>query len=128
MADINIPEEYLAFDYGFSGVDSPEAKVQSAEAAAPQQPVIDPELGEKVDTLASKVDSLTKLMYRLEESKTEDATEAQLKDNIRTLETIIVPLLNNLLKTADKDYIYWPNRSELIKKHLQKVLDITRNR
>ena len=31
-----------------------------------------------------------------------------------------------LLKTSNKDYIYWPNRSTIIETQLNKVLSITR--
>ena len=45
---------------------------------------------------------------------------------VKALEGIIMPLLLNLKKTADKEYIYWPNRTEAIDKEIQRVLSITR--
>ena len=116
---VKIPEEYLSFDYGFSGVENPEA------VAPPQpQPETSPEIHDRINELSSKLDLL---MNKMEEGgSTMTVSEAQLKENIRTLEAIIVPLLNNLLKTADKDYIYWPNRQSVIEKQLEKVLSITR--
>ena len=118
--DVDIPEEYLSFDYGFSAVDDPGAREELPLAA------ISPEVENKIDTLHDKIDVLSKLMHRLEKTGDDNATESELKDKIRTLEAMIVPLLNNLLKTADRDYIYWPKRTETIKKQLQKVLEITR--
>jgi len=119
---VKIPEEYLSFDYGFSGVDSPETTTTQPQL----QPEVSLEVEEKLEDLSSKIDKLVSLMYRMEESGDERETEAELKDKIRTLEAIIVPLLNNLLKTAEKDYIWWPNRAPTISAQLEKVLKITR--
>ena len=65
---IVIPAEYQAFDYGFSGVDSPEVRVEVPVAVSPSSP----ELEEKIDDLAGKIDALSKLMYRLEETDNEN--------------------------------------------------------
>lgn len=119
---VKIPEEYLSFDYGFSAVDSPETTTTQPQL----QPEVSLEVEEKLEELTGKIDKLVSLMYRMEESGDERETEAELKDKIRTLEAIIVPLLNNLLKTAEKDYIYWPNRQTTVQKQLEKVLLITR--
>lgn len=116
-----IPPEYLSLDYGFSAVD--ESVVKRVESVEPQ-----PEVDNSADIsrLEEKIDSLTSLVFRLEERGEENVTEAQLKDKIRKLEAIIVPLLNNLLKTADKEYIYWPDRKETVQKQLNLVLALTR--
>ena len=45
---------------------------------------------------------------------------------VSQLEEIIMPLLVNLLKTADKEYIHWPNRENAINEQIKKVLKITR--
>jgi hypothetical protein len=52
--------------------------------------------------------------------------EEELAHKIKVLESIIVPLLNNLIKTAEKDYIYWPNRTAKCQEMLDKVLTTTR--
>lgn len=52
--------------------------------------------------------------------------EQELQHKIKVLESIIVPLLNNLIKTADKAYIHWPNRKEKCQEMLDKVLKTTR--
>lgn len=121
MSTIPIPEEYLAFDYGFSAVDSP-----NQEVPPPPPPIVSAETEDKIEVILDKVNLILNSMYRIEETNNEDDSEAELKDKIRQLEAIIVPLLNNLLKSADKDYIYWPNRRDLIEAQLKKVLSITR--
>jgi hypothetical protein len=52
--------------------------------------------------------------------------ERELADKVKVLESIIIPLLNNLMKTSDKAYIYWPNRKEKCQEMLEKVLKTTR--
>lgn len=51
----------------------------------------------------------------------------RLQESIRALEAIIVPLLANLIKTADSPYIHWPNRKAVCQEHLDKVLALTRS-
>lgn len=115
-----VPAEYLSLDYGFSAVD--ESSIRPIEPTT----IIDVAPSQDIQRLEEKIDALTSLVFRLEEGYDEDVTEAQLKDKIRKLEAIIVPLLNNLLKTADKEYILWPNRGPVVQKQLDAVLAITR--
>ena len=51
-----------------------------------------------------------------------DATKQKLLD----LEKLILPLLVNLMKNPDKDYIHWPNRVQLIEKQIERIISITR--
>ena len=46
---------------------------------------------------------------------------------IEAMDNFIRPLLENLMKDSDKDYIYWPNRSEMIQKQIEKLNDIQKN-
>ncbi len=51
--------------------------------------------------------------------KTTTATEV-----INKLDNFVRPLLENLAKDSDKDYIYWPNRVEIINKKLKELDEI----
>lgn len=59
---------------------------------------------------------------------TEVATtaEVQNKQKLLQVEQLIMPLLVNLMKNPDKDYIHWPNRTPLIQSQIDKILSITR--
>ena len=116
-----IPAEYLSLDYGFSAID--ESAIRPLEPTTTTTDIVP---SQDVQRLEEKIDALTSLVFKLEERGDENITEAQLKDKIRKLEAIIVPLLNNLLKTADKEYILWPNRGPVVQKQLDAVLAITR--
>lgn len=115
---IKVPTEYNTFDFGFTGVDDP-VKPEAPPTAAPTSP----EVHERFDALEQKLEDM---VAKLTSSNIASGTESELKDKIRQLEAIIVPLLNNLLKTASKDYIFWPNRKDAVEKQLQHVLEITR--
>lgn len=43
---------------------------------------------------------------------------------INALDDFIRPLLENLAKDSDKDYIYWPNRVDIINKKLAELDNI----
>ena len=55
-----------------------------------------------------------------------DETVENYKHRLAEVEKIIMPFLTNLLKTADKPYINWPNRKPILEAQIQKVLVLTR--
>ena len=46
---------------------------------------------------------------------------------IEKLDNFIRPLLENLAKDSDKDYIYWPNRLDILTKKLKELDTIQEN-
>ena len=55
-----------------------------------------------------------------------DAATTEHKKKLQKLESLILPLLNNLKKNPEKDTIFWPNREEKIQKQIDQILAITR--
>lgn len=51
----------------------------------------------------------------------------QTKTKLQQVEALIMPLLNNLMKNPEKEYIHWPNRQAIIKKQIDKILAITQS-
>jgi hypothetical protein len=45
---------------------------------------------------------------------------------MQTIEKLILPLLQNLLKNPEKEYIKWGNRTEIINKQIARITAITR--
>lgn len=58
-----------------------------------------------------------------ETAETAEAYKAKLTE----VEKLIIPFLTKLLKTADKEYIYWPNRKPAIEAQITKILKLTRS-
>jgi len=48
------------------------------------------------------------------------------QQRLLAVEKLIMPLLVNLMKNPEKEYIHWPNRVPLIEKQIEKILEITR--
>ena len=48
------------------------------------------------------------------------------KTKMSAIEGLIMPLLYNLKKNPEKEYIYWPNRENKIQDQITKILAMTR--
>ena len=130
-----IPEEYLSdYDFGFNAVEEmPQSTVQ-----IDTQPIAEDVEGindnvlrieQKVDALVSAMNGLnTKLMNLDDEfDVVKSTTEADVRSRLIDVEKLIMPLLVNLLKSADREYIYWPDRSTKINDIIEKLLSHTRS-
>ena len=58
-------------------------------------------------------------------SDTADTAE-EFKIRLEQVEKLVLPFFTKLLKTSDKEYIYWPNRKALVEAQIQKILALTR--
>jgi hypothetical protein len=102
----NIPSEYLDFDFGFTGVSEEEYEGQIKQV----EQTVSVEANQKIQEIEAE----------------KDRAIGDLEGKIADLEKIIMPLLVNLLKTSEKEYIYWPNRAEKIQEQIDRVLELTR--
>ena len=131
MADI--PAEYANADYGFSAIDEA-TYIAKQDIATETPPSIDEnDLARVVlNALSPLEDKLDTLLTRRNVEESDDVQVAiaqaqqEVKGKVEDLEQLIMPLLVNLLKTADKEYIHWPNREAQVKGTIDKVLAITR--
>ena len=49
------------------------------------------------------------------------------EEKLNTLYSMIMPLLKNLAKDADKDYIFWPDRQKKMQDFIKKVEALVNN-
>ena len=49
------------------------------------------------------------------------------KARLEEVEKMIIPFLQKLYSTGDKEYIYWPNRKPAIEKQIERILKLTRD-
>lgn len=49
------------------------------------------------------------------------------KARLEEVEKMIIPFLQKLYSTGDKEYIYWPNRKPIIEKQIERILKLTRD-
>lgn len=79
---------------------------------------------ELVKTVTSQGDNIRVVIEEVEERKKQ--LEDTYKAKMTEMEKLILPLLYNLMKNPDKEYILWPNRQEAITKQIDRIVSITR--
>lgn len=131
---------YEATDFGFTAVDEIDAVPKEPQ---PSQPVnvantadISGPILERIESLENNVEEILNILNRLEQSATpnldteeyKSLIEKDVKEKLQLVESMVMPLLSNLLKDAEtKDYIKWPNRGPTIEKFIDKLLQVTRS-
>lgn len=87
--------------------------------------VLSMEIKELANSLEGAEGNIRAIIDEVEERK------AQIKqahiDRMKEVEGLILPLLYNLLKNPDKEYIKWSNRTETINKQIAKITSLTRS-
>ena len=130
-----IPKEYLIprsqEDFGFTAVD--EDQLQSPlNSKVFETEIIKEKVGasaEGIFRLENKIDTILSLYNDGKLGLDAERIKLQQESNekLKALEELIVPLLVNLMKNPEKEYIYWPNRKDKIQEQIDKVLKLTRN-
>ena len=119
-------------DFGFSTVSADEYAAQQTKTVATAKEVvttaparIQPEL-EKIE---SKIASLTDSMRVVSDEMADRKEELNDKWSTRMneVEGLILPLLQNLAKDGDKrEWIRWPNRTDILNSQIDKIKSVTR--
>ena len=135
MTTRTIPAEYLAFrqqdDFGFSAIDESEVNRTVDPNTLEETIIVRETITQSSESLQRVEDKLDQMLELYNDGKlgleADRATmEAEVKVNLKTLEQLIMPLLVNLMKNPEKEYIYWPNRTAKIQEQIDKVLTLTR--
>mgnify|MGYP003628667281 FL=1 len=119
-----IPEEFLEgdFDFGFTAADEDELNAL-VELDDPTTPDDIKEMQEKLDMILqmnSTCDGAGQVKEQYDEL---------LKAKMEEIEKSTLPLLLNLKKNKQKDYLYWPGaqRETQCELQIQKLLNVTRS-
>ena len=126
--DLNsIDDIDMNFDFGFTTVD--EDEVQEFETAVQER--VAKAAGHETGALESKIDKLLKLReddssYQVLFEKRKAELEEVYKGQMKKIEKLILPLLHNLMKNPENEYIKWPNRTEVVQKQINRIVGITR--
>ena len=117
----------MNYDFGFTTVDEDEVQefetaVQEKVAKATQQ---------ETGVLEAKMDKLLKLReddssYQILFEKRKAELEVIYKGQMKKVEKLILPLLHNLMKNPENEYIKWPGRTDIIQSQINKIVAITR--
>jgi|TARA_Y100000310_G_C20644636_1_gene795863 hypothetical protein len=109
MTDETPLENYFEeVDFGFTAVDADSVDDNDTDGT---------ESTESIQRLEGKIDSL------LDCADTEDVFRSKFEQ----LEALMIPLLYNLKKNPDKEYIYWPGRESKLQSQIDQIISITRS-
>ena len=113
------------FDFGFTAVD----EIPTGELK-PQQPVVAQVDDAQLQTIVDKIERLEALILQSDSSgminEHRELVQQDVAAKLRQVEDLILPLLYNLQKNPEKDYIHWPNRTAIIDKQVEKIKAVTR--
>ena len=108
------------FDFGFTAVDE-------VPSEAPQQPVAP---AQNNDEIMDKLALLEAKILNADNSgminEHRALVESDVANKLRDVEDLVLPLLYNLQKNPEKEYIHWPNRTAVIDKQIEKIKAVTR--
>jgi hypothetical protein len=113
------------FDFGFTAVDDiPTGETQ------PQQPVVAQVDDAQLEIILDKIARLESLILQSDSSgminEHRELVQQDVAAKLNQVEDLILPLLYNLQKNPEKDYIHWPNRTAIIDKQIEKIKAVTR--
>lgn len=119
-------------DFGFSTVSEDEYRAQQTTQVDTAKEVVSTataSLQPELDKIESKISSLTDSMRVMQDDL--ELRKEELKDKwgqrMNEVEELILPLLKNLAKDGDKrEWIKWPNRTDILNKHIDRITAVTR--
>lgn len=135
MSQVVLQEYENSFDFGFTAVDSEESIVE--KPVVNTQEIVQP-VSDEIAALKTTIDAIYEKLYSLEEvilagsgssfdiDSYKSLVDKEATAKLKAVESLIMPLLVNLMKNPTKDYIKWPNRVPVIEAQIAKILAITR--
>ena len=113
------------WDFGFTAVDDIPTKVSE-----PAQPVVAQVDDEQLQAIMDKLDRLEGLVLTTNNddmiNEHRELVQQDVVAKLKQVEDLILPLLFNLQKNPEKDYIHWPNRTAIIDKQVERIKAVTR--
>ena len=112
------------FDFGFTAVDDVPTSTPIPQTVVAQ--VDDAQL----QTILNKIERIEALILQSDSSdminEHRELVQQDVAAKLKQVEDLILPLLYNLQKNPEKDYIHWPNRTAIIDKQIEKIKAVTR--
>ena len=113
------------FDFGFTAVD----EIPARKTTTPTNVIAHVD-DEQLETILNKLERLELLILNSDNSdminEHRELVKQDVVDKLAQVENLILPLLYNLQKNPEKDYIHWPNRTIIIDKQIEKIKAVTR--
>jgi hypothetical protein len=113
------------WDFGFTAVDDIPTQVSE-----PAQPVVAQVDDEQLQAIMDKLERLEGLVLTTNNddmiNEHRELVQQDVVAKLKQVEDLILPLLFNLQKNPEKDYIHWPNRTAIIDKQVERIKAVTR--
>jgi hypothetical protein len=125
--DLNLDE---SFDWGFTAVSADEVEQGKQQSEAINKVVEGSDnLQQQLNGLDVKLEQVLAVANKKYEDRLQEKSielESENKGKFEKIEKMIIPLLQNLAKSSDEPYIYWPKRKEIIESQIERILKLTR--
>ena len=125
--DLDLDER---FDWGFTAVSADEVEQGKQQSEAINKVVEGSDnLQQQLNGLDVKLEQVLAVATKKYEDRLQEkeiALESENKGKFDKIERMIIPLLQNLAKSSDEPYIYWPKRKEIIESQIERILKLTR--
>lgn len=118
------PEDYADFDFGFTAADEDELNNLLGGSTSEDT------TSEQIKEIQDKLDLVLQLNSTCEgASEVAEQYNELMQAKMHEVEQSVLPLLVNLKKNKEKDYLYWPGgqRETQCNLQIEKLLNITRN-
>ena len=116
------------YEFGFTFEDPTEAVVHVREPYNPQEDIdtsnLKDEIMAKLYDIESRILTADQTLMISEHKR---LVEMEVSEKLKQVEDLILPLLYNLMKNPEKEYIHWPNRIPIIDAQIDKITAITRH-
>ena len=124
--DLDLDE---SFDWGFTAVSADEVEQGKQQSEAINKVVEGSDnLQQQLNGLDVKLEQVLAVANKKYEDRLQEkeiALESENKGKFEKIEKMIIPLLQNLAKSSDEPYIYWPKRKEIIESQIERILKLT---
>jgi hypothetical protein len=125
--DLDLDE---GFDWGFTAVSADEVDKGKQQSEAINKVVEGSDnLQQQLNGLDTKLEQVLAIANQKYEDRLQEKSielESENQGKFERLEKMIIPLLQNLAKSSDEPYIYWPKRKEIIDSQIERILRLTR--
>ena len=106
------------FDFGFTAVDE-------VPSEAPQQTVAPTQNNDEImDKLAQLEAKILNADNSGMVNEHRQLIESDVANKLRDVEDLVLPLLYNLQKNPEKEYIHWPNRLDKVEEFRDKLTEV----
>jgi hypothetical protein len=125
--DLDLDE---SFDWGFTAVSADEVEQGKQQSEAINRVVEGSDnLQQQLSGLDAKLEQVLVIANQKYEDRLQEKSlemDSANQNKFERLEKMIIPLLQNLAKSSDEPYIYWPKRKEIIDQQIERILKLTR--